>query len=97
MKCSVGDRAKIVNCLHPDNLGKEVIVAEYIGFLEKGTLFYFRGIPCRSHITDHHWWVDSTDTSLVNQFGPTPRAFLPDSWLEPAVSTREQMTEFAFA
>ena len=97
MKCTVGDRAKVVQCLNENNLGKEVIVTEYIGFLKKGETFSFRGIQCGALITDHYWWVDSTENSLANQYGPSPRAYLPDTWLEPVISTLQCETEDAVA
>lgn len=97
MKCSQGCVARIVKCLREDNLHKEVIVSEYIGFLSKGEIFYFRGIPCGAPISDHFWWIDSREDELVNSMGPTPRAFSPDSWLEPVVQTTQHQYEEALA
>lgn len=82
MKCEKGDVAKIIMSLRPTNIGKTVLVEEYIGYLQQGEDFEFRGVPCKAQVTDHYWWI-STDYGLQNMLGDTPKAYIPDSWLEP--------------
>jgi hypothetical protein len=59
-----------------------VLVAEYIGRFRAGENFDFRGIDCMALISDHYWWIES-EYGLKNQLGETPRAYIPDTWLEP--------------
>jgi hypothetical protein len=82
MKCEQGDIAKIIMSIRPTNIGKQVLVDTYIGRFEQGEEFDFRGIVCKAQITDHYWWV-STEYGLTNMLGDTPKAYIPDSWLEP--------------
>lgn len=82
MKCEKGDMAKIIMSVRPTNIGKTVLVAEYIGHFKQGEDFDFRGISCTALITDHYWWIES-EFGLKNQLGETPRAYIPDTWLEP--------------
>lgn len=82
MKCRQGDIAKIIMSLRPHNIGKTVLVEKYIGHFQAGESFDFRSIPCTAMITDHYWWI-STDYGLQNMLGDTPKAYIPDSWLEP--------------
>lgn len=82
MKCEQGDIAKIVMSLRPTNIGKTVLVEQYIGYMNQNEVFNFRGVSCTAHITDHYWWV-ATDYGLQNMLGDTPKAYIPDSWLEP--------------
>ena len=81
MKCEKGDLAKIIMSLRPENIGKTVIVDTYIGHFTQGEMFDFRGIPCKAQITDNYWWVASD--ALTNSYGDTPKAYIPDTWLEP--------------
>ena len=81
MKCEQGDLAKIIMSLRPENIGKTVIVDLYIGHFTQGEMFDFRGVPCKAMITDHYWWVASD--ALSNGHGDTPKAYIPDTWLEP--------------
>jgi hypothetical protein len=81
MKCKQGDLAVIKFSIRPENIGRIVKVSELIGHYEKGTLFQYRGIPCQAFITDNYWWIEAEDLSI--QLGPSPRAYIPDSWLEP--------------
>lgn len=83
MKCEQGDIAKIIMSLRPQNIGKTVLVENYIGHFKEGEEFDFRGIVCRAMVTDHYWWI-STDHGLQNMLGDTPKAYIPDTWLEPA-------------
>lgn len=82
MKCEKGDMAKIIYAVRPSNLGKTVLVDEYIGHFKEGELFDFRGIQCKAMITDHYWWI-ATEYGLTNMLGDTPKAYIPDTWLEP--------------
>lgn len=82
MKCEKGDLAKIIHSIRPTNIGKTVLVDDYIGHFKAGEEFAFRGIPCKAIITDHYWWV-ATEHGLTNMLGDTPKAYIPDTWLEP--------------
>lgn len=82
MKCEKGDLAKIIHSLRPTNIGKTVSVEEYIGHFQQGEEFQFRGIVCKALVTDHYWWI-ATDHGLTNMLGDTPKAYIPDTWLEP--------------
>ena len=82
MKCEKGDIAKILMSLRPTNIGKTVLVEEYIGHLKEGEVFNFRGVECKAMITDHYWWI-ATEYGLSNMYGDTPKAYIPDTWLEP--------------
>ncbi len=82
MKCEQGDIAKIIMSLRSTNIGKTVLVENYIGHFKAGEEFDFRGITCKAQITDHFWWI-STDHGLQNMLGDTPKAYIPDTWLEP--------------
>lgn len=82
MKCEAGDLAKIIHSIRPANIGKTVLVEEYIGHLKQGEEFQFRGITCKAMITDHYWWI-ATEYGLTNMLGDTPKAYIPDTWLDP--------------
>jgi hypothetical protein len=82
MKCEQGDLAKIIFSLRPTNIGKTVLVEQYIGHFNEGEDFDFRGISCRAVITDHYWWVVA-EFGLTNMLGETPKAYIADTWLEP--------------
>ena len=64
-----------------ENIGRIVKVAELIGRFEQGSLFTFRGMNCMAPITDNYWWIEAEDLNI--QFGPSPRAYIADTWLEP--------------
>ena len=81
MKCKQGDLAKIVHAMRPENIGRIVRVKEYIGKFKQGDEFEFRSIPCKCFVSDHYWWIEAEDLSLL--IGPSPRAYIADSWLEP--------------
>ncbi len=82
MKCEQGDIAKIIMSLRPSNIGKQVMVEDYIGHFKEGEKFDFRGVPCKAQITDHYWWI-ATEYGLSNMYGDAPKAYIPDTWLEP--------------
>lgn len=92
MKCEQGDIAKIIMSIRPENIGKTVLVDEYIGHFVQGEEFQFRGIMCKALISDHHWWI-STEYGLKNMMGDTPKAYIPDSWLEPIRSEKLKQTQ----
>lgn len=92
MKCEQGDIAKIIMSLRPSNIGKQVLVEEYIGHLKEGEEFVFRGIPCKALITDHYWWI-ATEYGLQNMLGDTPKAYIPDTWLEPIRPEKQTQKE----
>ncbi len=82
MKCEQGDLAKIIYSIRPGNLGKTVLVEQYIGHFEAGETFDFRSIICKAAVTDHYWWI-SAEYGLQNMLGDTPKAYIADTWLEP--------------
>jgi hypothetical protein len=92
MKCEKGDIAKIIMSLRPTNIGKTVLVETYIGHFKQGEEFDFRGIVCRAMITDHYWWI-ATEYGLQNMLGDTPKAYIPDTWLEPIRPERLSQSE----
>jgi hypothetical protein len=82
MKCQQGDLAKIIYSIRPENIGKIVLVKEYIGKYSKGDSFDFKGIKCLCAVNDHYWWI-TAEYGLENQYGDTSQAYIPDTWLEP--------------
>ena len=92
MKCEKGAIAKILMSLRPSNIGKTVLVDEYIGHFKQGESFDFRGVECKALITDHYWWI-STEYGLSNLYGDTPKAYIPDTWLEPLRPTKLKEVE----
>lgn len=82
MKCEQGDMAKIIHSIRPANIGKTVLVEEYIGHFKQGEVFDFRSVPCKALVTDHYWWIVA-DYGLQNMLGDTPKAYIADTWLEP--------------
>lgn len=92
MKCEKGDIAKIIMSLRPSNIGKTVLVENYIGHFKEGEEFDFRGIVCKALITDHYWWI-ATEYGLQNMLGDTPKAYIPDTWLEPIRPQRLSQSE----
>ena len=91
MKCEQGDLAKIIMSLRPENIGKTVLVETYIGHFTQGELFDFRGVPCKAQITDNYWWI--TSDALSNAYGDTPKAYIPDTWLEPLRPSKLTQTQ----
>ena len=95
MNVSQGDRALIIFSVRPQNVGRLVHVAEYIGKFEKGEKFEFRGITCEALVHDHYWWIDAPDLEI--KMGPSPRAYIADSWLrrinppKEKISTKEEL------
>lgn len=89
MKCKQGDYARIIHSIRPDNIGRVVKVMEYIGKFQQGETFEFRGMECKCAVTDHHWWIEGDDITI--KFGPSPKAYIPDTWLEPIRPTEEKI------
>ena len=81
MNVSEGDLAVIVFSIRPENVGRYVKVAEYIGKFAEGEDFAFRGMVCRAAVPDHYWWIEADDLAIG--LGPSPRAYIADSWLRP--------------
>lgn len=86
MKCEQGDYARIIYSVRPENIGKIVKVVTYIGKFNEHELFEFRSMPCKCLVTDHHWWIEGDDITIM--FGPAPKAYIPDTWLEPIKPTK---------
>jgi hypothetical protein len=91
MNVSEGDKAVIVFSLNPSNVGRIVNVAEYIGKFSEREQFQYRGMPCMALVTDHYWWIEADDLSI--QLGPSPRAYIADSWLRKIVSPDEKLSK----
>jgi len=91
MNVSEGDLAVIVFSLRPENVGRYVKVAEYIGKFNEREQFQFRGMPCQALVTDHYWWIEADDLSI--QFGPSPRAYIADSWLRKIEPPKEKFKQ----
>jgi len=88
MNVQQGDRAIIVFSINPENVGRVVNVAEYIGKFAKGEQFQFRGMPCLAPVHDHYWWIEADDLSIA--LGLSPRAYIADSWLRKIVPDSEK-------
>ena len=91
MKCKQGDYARIIYSIRPENIGRVVKVVEYIGKFQQGEQFEFRNMPCKCAVTDHHWWIEGDDITI--QFGPSPKAYIADTWLEPIRPEKENTLE----
>jgi|TARA_B110000908_G_C10007012_1_gene336777 hypothetical protein len=91
MKCKQGDLAQIKYSVRPENIGRVVKVVEYIGKHQAGDQFEFRTLPCLCPVTDHYWWIEADDLSSL--FGPSPRAYIADTWLEPLKNPNSKTKE----
>jgi|TARA_A200000159_G_C7250731_1_gene308644 hypothetical protein len=91
MKCTKGDLAQIIYSVRPENIGRIVKCVDYIGKFKQGEQFEFRGMPCQCPVTDHYWWIEAEDLSSL--FGPSPRAYIADSWLEPLKNPNSKTKE----
>ena len=91
MNVNEGDKAYIVFSVNPKNIGRIVHVAEYIGKFSEREKFQFRGMPCMAMVTDHHWWIEADDLDI--QLGPSPRAYIADSWLRRIVEPEEKISK----
>ena len=90
MNVSEGDKAVIVFSINPSNVGRIVSVAEYIGKFEAREEFNFRGMTCQSPVHDHYWWIEADDLTIG--LGPSPRAYIADSWLRKIVPPEEKLS-----
>lgn len=90
MKCELGDVARIIHSIRPENIGRIVKVSEYIGNFTEREKFQFRGLPCMAPVTDHYWWIEASD--LASGYGPSPKAYIADTWLEP-IRLEEEKTK----
>ncbi len=93
MKCKQGDLAIIKYSVRPENIGRIVKVAEHIGHYERGTHFHFNGVMCQAAVTDNFWWIEADDLSIM--LGPSPRAYIADTWLDPIKNPDEDATKEA--
>ena len=91
MNVSEGDLAHIVFSIRPQNVGRVVKVTEYIGKFEEGEKFQFRGMPCQALVHDHYWWIEADDLEIG--IGPSPRAYIADSWLRKIVPPEEKLAK----
>jgi hypothetical protein len=91
MNVNEGDKAVIVFSIRPENVGRVVNVAEYVGKFKEGEQFDFRGMPCQALVHDHYWWIEADDLSI--QYGPSPRAYIADSWLRKLDNTKEKISK----
>lgn len=87
MNVEQGDKAVIVFSVNPSNVGRIVNVSEYIGKFKEKEQFDFRGMPCEAPVTDHYWWIEAEDLTI--QLGPSPRAYIADSWLRKIPTTKK--------
>lgn len=79
--------------MNQTNIGKTVLVEEYIGRFNAGDTFNYRGVECKAIINDHYWWI-CADYGLKNFSGvEAPKAYIADSWLEPIRPTNIEETE----
>ena len=90
MNVSEGDKAVIVFSVNPKNVGRIVHVAQYIGRFGQKEQFDFRGMPCEAPVTDHYWWIEADDLTIM--LGPSPRAYIADSWLRKLVDPKKKVS-----
>jgi|TARA_B110000977_G_C10591870_1_gene304682 hypothetical protein len=91
MKCEQGDFARIIHSVNPDNVGRVVKVVEYIGKFKQGEQFEALGMTCTCIVHDHYWWIEGDDITI--QLGPSPKAYIADTWLEPIRPEQEETSE----
>lgn len=91
MNVNTGDKAVIIFSVNQNNIGRIVKVAEYIGKFEQQEQFDFRGMICEAPVADHFWWIEAEDLNI--QLGPSPRAYIADSWLRKIINPKEKLTD----
>jgi hypothetical protein len=91
MKCKQGDFAHIIYSINPANVGRVVKVVEYIGKFEANEQFQAYGMTSTCLVHDHYWWVEADDLTI--SLGPSPRAYIADTWLEPIKNPNEELEE----
>ena len=87
MNVSEGDKAVIVFSINPANVGRIVNVSEYIGKFKEGEQFEAYGMTSTCLVHDHYWWIEAEDLTI--QLGPSPRAYIADSWLRKIVPPKD--------
>ena len=90
MNCKQGDKAVIVFSVNPANVGRIVNVAEYIGKFKEGEQFEAYGMKSQCLVHDHYWWIEAEDLTI--QLGPSPKAYIADSWLRKIVDPNKKVT-----
>jgi hypothetical protein len=90
MNVSEGDLAVIVFSINPSNVGRIVKVVEYIGKFKEGEQFEAFGMLCQAAVNDHYWWIEADDLNI--QLGPSPKAYIADSWLRKIVPPEEKLS-----
>jgi hypothetical protein len=48
-------------------------------------------MTCTCIVHDHYWWIEGDDIDI--QLGPSPKAYIADSWLEPIKPDKEEKRE----
>ena len=90
MNVKQGDKAVIVFSLNKENIGRIVNVAEYIGKFKAGEQFESYGMTSQCFVDDHHWWIEAEDLTIG--LGPSPKAYIADSWLRPIHPEQEDIS-----
>ena len=90
MNVGEGDKAVIVFSVNPGNVGRIVDVSEYIGKFKEGETFEAYGMTCTCLVTDHFWWIKAEDIDI--QLGPSPQAYIADSWLRKILNPDEKVS-----
>ena len=65
-------------------------VSEYIGKFKAGEQFEAYGMTCTCAVHDHYWWIEADDLNI--QLGPSPKAYIADSWLRKIVNPDEEVS-----
>jgi hypothetical protein len=91
MNVSTGDKAVIVFSINTANIGRIVNVSEYIGKFKEGEQFEAFGMKSHCPVTDHYWWIEADDLNI--QLGPSPKAYIADSWLRKITNPKEKLTD----
>ena len=73
------------------HVGRVVKVVEYIGKFKQGEQFEAHGMTCTCIVHDHYWWIEGDDITI--QLGPSPKAYIADTWLEPIRPEQEETSE----
>lgn len=90
MNVSEGDKAVIVFSINPSNIGRVVNVSEYIGKFKEGEQFEAYGMTSTCLVHDHYWWIEAEDLTI--QLGPSPKAYIADSWLRKIVDPKKKVS-----
>ena len=83
MNVNQGDKAVIIFSINPSNVGRIVNVSEYIGKFKEQEQFKAFGMTCTCLVHDHYWWIEAEDLTI--NLGPSPKAYIADSWLRKIV------------